>query len=142
MKYLDHLKRFKTKMELLSRLVEEYKSLKEGEIDYSIFFTEGHWAIYHLISALLDYLDIPENLKHKNHRSIKRVLLSNDANQKLGKEASLLNELYARSLEFVSKGEYGRIESVSNEDFKLFQQIILRIKEIIENYIGKMNEIK
>ncbi len=60
----------------------------------------------------------------------------------MGKEASLLNELYARSLEFVSKGEYGRIESVSNEDFKLFQQIILRIKEIIENYIGKMNEIK
>ncbi len=41
MKYLDHLKRFKTKMELLSKLVEEYKSLKEGEIDYSIFLRKG-----------------------------------------------------------------------------------------------------
>jgi len=142
MKYLDHLKRFKVKLNLLLRLCDEFKNIKEEQIDYSIFFNEGHWAIYHLISALLDILEIPENLKHKNHRGLKKVLLSDEVSTQLEENANFLYEIYSNTLEIMSKGEYGKIETVTLEDFTKFKDLIKKVKEIIETYLGHINEFK
>jgi len=141
MKYLDHLKRFKVKLNLLIRLCDEFKNVIEEEIDFSIFFNEGHWAIYHLISALLDTLEIPEKLKHKNHRGLKNVLSSNEVVAKLNENANLLYELYSSTLGIMSKGEYGKIETIATEDFTLFRDSIKKVKEIIEIYLGRTNEL-
>ena len=142
MKLIDHLKRFKLKLKFLIKLDEEMKSAKEDDIDYSIFFNEGYWASYHLISALLDYLDIPEKLKHKNHRNIKQVLKSNEVIQILGDDTNSLYELYTKTLDFSSKGEYGKIKTISKDDFITFKGIIKKIKKIIETLIGSLNEIQ
>lgn len=140
MKYKEHLKRFKNKIALLVEENKKLKTQKDEEKDYSIFFTEAHWAVYHLTSALLDFIDIPEKYKHLNHRNIKRSLNSPEVFKILGDEAKEIIKIYNEVLIYYSKGEYSYSTSIKLEDFKNFKDKIKKLKEIIKKWLGNLNE--
>jgi hypothetical protein len=62
-----HLKRYKEERESINLL-----GTSQREKDLASITIIAHWASFHLISSLIDGLEISENLKHRNHRSIKK----------------------------------------------------------------------
>lgn len=97
--------------------------------------TTAHWASYHLISAILDNLPIPENLKHRNHRSIKYILKNSpEIGTILGeKTLTLLNAYNEIENRFMSHFQYGGDEKVPDYDalITLLDEIVSVCKEIV-----------
>jgi hypothetical protein len=140
MKYQEHLKRFRKKINFL---IKENEQIKKSDLeyrDYSLFFTECHWAVFHLISALLDFIDVLDKFKHLNHRNIKKALLSNEVIKILGENAKEILEIYRDTLIYYSRGEYGYSNNISNEEFKNYLNRIKKLKRIVKEYLGDFNE--
>ncbi len=141
MKYTEHLKRFTYKVKLLIDENKKIENSSEDEKDYSVFFTEAHWAAFHLVSALLDYIEIPDNLKHLNHRNIKRALISDNIIEILGKDATEINSIYTNLLNYYSIGEYSYSSNVSLKEFEDFKDQFKKLKEIVKRWM-KINAQK
>jgi len=109
--------------------------LSDNVKDYSVFFTEAHWTAFHLISALLDFIDIPDNLKHLNHRNIKRALTSDTVIQILGEDAQEIKTIYTSLLHYYSMGEYAYSFKITQKEFNDLKEKIKRLKTIIKNWI-------
>ena len=65
-----HIKRYKE----IRRTIDLLLSQPDEERDAATITTAVHWASFHLVSAIIDNLQIPERWKHRNHRSVKYAL--------------------------------------------------------------------
>lgn len=99
-----HLKRYKEERDSINLLGNSQK-----EKDLASITTIAHWASFHLISSLIDGLEIPENLKHRNHRSIKNILKHGEIKAILKENADEILDIYNQiERDYMNPFQYGR----------------------------------
>ena len=131
MKPEDHVKRYKqmrtTLYELLNKPIQDR--------DNASIVTIAHWASFHLVSTIIDQLAIPERLKHRNHRGVKKTLKESETKKIIGDLSFRILNLY-NSLEsvFLIKYQYGSIDKMLDyEELKnILEQLEVFCKEITE----------
>ncbi|MHA1294727.1 MAG: hypothetical protein ACTSQJ_18980 [Promethearchaeota archaeon] len=139
MKPEDHVRRYKqmraTLLELLNKPIENR--------DNASIVTIAHWASFHLISIIIDQLPIPEHLKHRNHRGIKKSLKHAKVKETIGELSIQILDLY-NNIEnnFLIKYQYGGINKDLNYDelyqlLKKLETICKKITEKVQNSLAK-----
>jgi len=115
------LKRYKEERESINLLRNSQK-----EKDLASITTIAHWASFHLVSSLIDGLDISENLKHRNHRSIKNILKHGELKALLKEKSDETLNIYNQiERDFMNPFQYGRAsdESSINELVQLLDDL-------------------
>ncbi|MHA1730789.1 MAG: hypothetical protein ACTSU5_02550 [Promethearchaeota archaeon] len=123
-----------------SKHILQYKRIRETidalmriptpERDAAPITTASHWASFHLLSAIIDQLSIPDKYKHRNHRGVRYILRDNEeVRAAIGGSANLLLELYNEiETGFMSKFQYGNIDKVP--DYGHLMKLLDKMVEI------------
>jgi len=135
MKPEDHTKRYKkmrtTLYELLNKPIQDR--------DNASIVTIAHWASYHLISIIIDQLAIPERLKHRNHRGVKKTLKQSEIRNILGDFSIQILDLYNNlESDFLTKYQYGSIERVL--DYEELKYLLEKLEVICKNITEKVQK--
>ncbi|MBD3254188.1 MAG: hypothetical protein GF383_03805 [Candidatus Lokiarchaeota archaeon] len=78
MKPENHIKRYiKMRSTLDELLIKPFQDRDNASIA-----TIAHWPSFHLVSVIIDQLNLPERLKHRIHRGFKNTLKSFGSNIK------------------------------------------------------------
>lgn len=130
MKPQDHIERYKQMRRTLDDLLK--KPLLDR--DSASIVTIAHWASYHLVSAIIDQLSVVEQLKHRNHRGVKKSLKQPQIKSILGVQADQILNLYnLLEMNFLTKFQYGSIESVP--DYLTLVNILKQLEVICKKVI-------
>ena len=135
MKAEDHIKRYLRMKSTINELLK--KPLLER--DHASILILIHWASYHLVSTIIDQLLIPEKLKHRNHRGIKKTLKDTEIMKILGKDANKILKLYnLLEMDFSSKFQYGYINNIP--DYSRVIQILKELEDICKKITKKVQK--
>jgi len=133
MKPEDHIKRYKQMRTTLHDLMS--KPIQEK--DNASIVTIAHWASYHLVSTIIDQLNILERLKHRNHRGIKKSLKSLEVKEIIGDQSIKILDLYNKlESNFLSKYQYGRIDKELNDGE--MKELLVELEEICKKITDKI----
>lgn len=137
MKPESHIKRYKQ----MRNTINELLTFPLEERDHSSITIISHWASYHLISTIINQLDIPENLKHRNHRGVKHSMKHAKIREIIGNDADEILKLYnLLEMNFSAKFQYGNIEEVPNYDKLL--QILKNLEDLCKRITERVRENK
>lgn len=94
--------------------IDMLMAVPEQERDAATIATSVHRASFYLVSAIIDQLALPENRKHRNHRSIKRLLKLDPAvRDAIGEPVDRLHDAFVRiESRFMIKYQYGSIDKI------------------------------
>lgn len=135
MKPEDHIKRYKQ----MRITIKELLNKPFQERDKASIVTIAHWSSYHLVSAIIDQLPIVEQLKHHNHRGVKKTLKNPQVQALIGDYANEILYLYNfLETNFLTKFQYGGIESTP--DYENLKQILEKLETICKNITEELQE--
>ena len=94
--------------------IDTLMTVPEQERDAATIATSVHWASSHLVSAIVDQLAVPENRKHRNHRSVKQLMKHDQAvRDAIGEQVDRLHDAFVRiESRFMVKFQYGSIDKI------------------------------
>ncbi len=128
MKPEDHIKRYEKMRTTLYELLN--KPIRER--DNASIVTIAHWASYHLVSIIIDQLEISERLKHRNHRGVKKTLKESETMNIIGDFSIQILDLYNKlESDFLIKYQYGSIGKML--DYEELKDIIKQLEVICKN---------
>jgi len=131
----DHIKRYKQMRITLSELL----SKPSQDRDKASIVTIAHWSSYHLVSAIIDQMPINEQLKHHNHRGVKKILKNPQVQALIGDYANEILYLYnSLEMNFLAKFQYGGIESTP--DYKNLNQILENLETICKKITEELQK--
>ncbi len=135
MKPEDHIKRYEKMRTTLYELLN--KPIRER--DNASIATIAHWASYHLVSVIIDQLEISERLKHRNHRGVKKTLKESETINIIGDLSIQILDLYNKlENDFLIKYQYGSIDKLL--DYEAINGLLKQLEDICKNITEMVQE--
>ena len=131
----DHIKRYKQ----MRNTIKELLNKPFQERDKASIVTIAHWSSYYLVSAIIDQLPIAEQLKHHNHRGVKKILKNPEVQLFIGDYMNEILYLYNfLETNFLTKFQYGGIDGIP--DYENLNQILEKLEIICKKVTEKLQE--